>query len=337
MKKFSVFVFLLFICHGLSARQVTELPKGPATSIRGMSVVSSTVVWLSGSKGWFARSKDGGRSWDWKQLKEYAAFDFRGVAAFSASKAVLMSSGSPAVILYTEDGGENWKESYRNESKEIFLDGISFYNGSEGLVYGDPIQGKMQLLKTEDGGKSWVNISEKLTIPLAEGEASFAASNTGIETRADGRTWIITGGKASRVFYSPDKGESWRTFDCPMLHGKETQGPFSICFYDKSRGAMAGGDYQEDTLSRKNFFVTEDGGATWSAPVRGPSGFRSCVAYISKNILIATGTSGTDISKDGGLSWTSLSSQGYHVVSVLQKNRSALLAGSDGRIALIRL
>ncbi|WP_374163541.1 WD40/YVTN/BNR-like repeat-containing protein [Arcticibacter sp. MXS-1] len=329
------FLWLFFLPIILFSQTLQKLHSQGEASIRGMSVADASVVWLSGSKGWFARSTDGGRTWDWKQVANYAELDFRGIAAFSEKKAVIMNSGSPAVILFTEDGGQSWTEVYRNEAKEIFLDGISFFNAQEGLVYGDPVNGQMQLLKTRDGGRTWMNISARSGIHLQEGEASFAASNTGICTLPDGHVWIVTGGVRSRVFCSADKGRHWSVYDAPILQGMDSRGPFSIDFYNAGEGIMVGGDYKTDTLRDRNAFLTTDGGKTWHRPDVNPFGFRSCVTYVAKELLLSTGTSGTDISKDGGKTWTRISDEGYHVASVLKKGKEVLLAGAKGRIALV--
>lgn len=41
------------------------LTTGTATSLRGLSVVSDEVIWVSGSKGTIGRSVDGGQTWKW--------------------------------------------------------------------------------------------------------------------------------------------------------------------------------------------------------------------------------------------------------------------------------
>ena len=59
--------------------------------------------------------------------------------------------------------------------------------------------------------------------------------------------------------------------------------------------------------------------------------------YITNNELIVCGTSGVDFSRDGGLSWTKISDQSFHVLKKLPKSRKILLAGSGGRIASLNL
>ncbi|CAN5727013.1 oxidoreductase [soil metagenome] len=329
-------LLLLLNYSRAQAQHLVPLPPGPETSLRGLSVVNDSVAWISGSSGWTASTADAGRTWQWQQAPGYQTLDFRDIEAFSAERAVMVSAGSPAVILRTADGGRTWQEVYRNESPDIFLDGMDFWDDQRGLLYGDPIAGQMQLLQTLDGGQTWQNISPNIPVPLKEGEASFAASGTGIRTLGRGHAWIATGGRVSRVFHSTDYGRTWVVHDLPILQGKPSTGPFSIAFFDPKRGVAAGGDYQMDTLRQDNFRRTTDGGRSWHAPKQGPFGYRSAVEYVSKNTIIATCTSGTDISTDGGRSWQRLSPEGYHTVRKAKAGNWVLLTGSKGRIATLK-
>ncbi|MCK7554601.1 hypothetical protein MKQ70_06110 [Chitinophaga sedimenti] len=121
----------------------------------------------------------------------------------------------------------------------------------------------------------------------------------------------------------------------PLIQGESSTGAFSIAFSNDRRGIAVGGDYQKDTLRTNNCYFTKDGGATWDAPVTPPFGFRSCVEYIRPQLLIATGTSGTDISEDGGIHWHNISKEGYHVARKAKKGEKVYLAGSGGRIAAL--
>ena len=331
--------FLLIACLISSvvySQQITELQGGKNTSIRGLSVVNNHIAWVSGSNGYTALTTDAGKTWTWNQVPGYEKFDFRDIEAFSATDAVMVNAGSPAVILLTTDSGRSWKEVYRNASPDIFLDGMDFWNRSHGIIYGDPIAEKMQLLETLDGGKSWKDISNNLSVPLIKGEASFAASGTAIRTGKSGKGWIATGGTQSRLFSSDDYGQTWQASALPITQGQSSSGPFSIAFYNRKKGVAAGGDYLKDTLRSNNFILTQNGGRTWTKPEINPFGYRSAVEYVSKKILIATGTSGTDISRDGGYTWTNLSPEGYNCIRKAKKGNWVLLAGGKGKISWVQ-
>ena len=329
----AIIIFISFFSFQTQSQTLIPLASGKNTSLRGLSVVDETVAWASGSKGWTARSINGGKTWIWKQILGYENLDFRDIEAFSANRALLLSAGTPAVILLTTDGGSVWKEVYRNDSPEIFLDGMDFWDAERGLIYGDPIKSKLVLLKTSNGGVNWENISQNNTINLMVGEASFAASGTAIRCDSKGNTWIATGGSKSRIFYSSDYGNSWKVNDCPIIQGKSSTGPFSIAFYTKKIGIAVGGDYLIDSSRVDNLLLTRNSGKAWLKPFSSTFGYRSAVEYMSKLRLIATGPGGTDISNDGGKTWTNLSKIGYHTVRKAKSGKLVLLTGSDGRIA----
>ena len=329
----ALIIFISFFSFQTQSQTLIPLASGKNTSLRGLSVVDDTVAWASGSKGWTARSINGGKTWIWKQILGYENLDFRDIEAFSANRALLLSAGTPAVILLTTDGGSVWKVVYRNDSPEIFLDGMDFWDADRGLIYGDPIKSKLVLLKTRNGGVNWEDISQNNTINLMVGEASFAASGTAIRCDSKGNTWIATGGSKSRIFYSSDYGNTWKVNDCPIIQGKSSTGPFSIAFYTKKIGIAVGGDYLIDSSRVNNLLLTRNSGKAWLKPFISTFGYRSAVEYVSKLRLIATGPGGTDISNDGGKTWTNLSKIGYHAVRKAKSGKLVLLTGSDGRIA----
>jgi hypothetical protein len=71
--------------------------------------------------------------------------------------------------------------------------------------------------------------------------------------------------------------------------------------------------------------------------VNAPNGYKSCVQYISNKELIVCGTSGVDLSNDGGISWNPISTQSFHVLKVVPGKRKVILAGSGGRIASLNM
>lgn len=320
--------------HALYSQDIKSLQSGTKTSIRGLSVVDNSVAWVSGSNGWTSLTTDGGTTWKWNQIPGYEKFDFRDIEAFSSTDAIVVSAGSPAFILLTQNGGKTWKEVYKNESPDIFLDGMDFQDRQNGIIYGDPINSKMQVLRTSDGGSSWKNISDNLKVNLIDGEASFAASGTGIRVLKNGRTFIATGGNQSRIFVSKKLGDSWNVYPCPIIQGRSSAGPFSIAFMNNKKGMAVGGDYLLDTLSFNNMLLTRNGGKTWQKPQTAPFGYKSAVEYITSKIVITTGTSGTDISRDGGMTWENLTSEGFNAVRKAKAGSLVLLAGGNGKISI---
>ncbi len=334
MKKYGMMCSGLLLCFSLSAQEVQlkELSTGKRTSMRGLSVVDDSVAWVSGSNGHVGKTIDGGKTWQWTQPLGYEKLDFRDIEAFNDQKALLLNAGSPAYLLLTEDGGKSWKEVYRNTDSLIFYDGMDFWNEQQGIAFGDPIDGKMPLLFTEDGGHHWRNISDQLKQPMKEGEAGFAASGTSIRTGPKGNVWIATGGTVSQIYHSADFGRNWRIYSCPILQGEPSTGPFSIAFYNERQGVVVGGNYLKDKENQNNVLLTFDGGKSWEKPQTPVSGYRSAVEFIDPGYVVATGSSGTDISADGGRNWKSVSSHNFNAVRKAKKGKLILMTGPRGEI-----
>ena len=324
---------MCFIPLITSSQTINVLTSGTKVSIRGLSVVSDQVIWASGHNGQVGKSIDGGKTWKWLVVKGFEKRDFRDIEAFDAATAVVIAIAEPANILKTIDGGETWKVVYENPKKGMFLDAMEFWDQYSGIVLGDPIDGKFFIARTFDEGETWREIPEK-NLPLADsGEACFAASGTNVMPLDLDEACFVSGGLKSRFFW---KGNP---ITLPIIQGTESTGANSIAVRDKQKVknslhfVVVGGDFAKDTSSLKNCFYTKDGGKNWIAPITPPHGYRSCVEYITKTKLITCGTTGVDISTDGGKNWKLISKEGFHVCRKSKNGNAVFLAGANGRIA----
>lgn len=332
----TAFLFLLasFFAPAQSPR-VEMLSSGTKTSLRGLSAVNDSVIWVSGSSGTVGRSTDGGRSWKWTIVKGFEKTEFRDIEAFDAGTAVIMGIAEPAYLLRTTDGGENWKIVYENKTKGMFLDAMDFANDRQGIVIGDPLDGKVFIACTGDGGNTWSEVAGYNRPAAADGEAFFAASGTNVRFFDNGRYYIVSGGLRSRLFISPVQ-----IIGLPVIQGRETTGANSIDIFSRRRPGRAGrrmvivgGDFNADSSSRKNCFYSRNGGRKWKAPSTPPHGYRSCVAFLSAKRLVACGLTGIDYSANGGKSWQWISRESFHVCRKARTGTTVFLAGSNGRIA----
>ena len=332
MRKLFYFLLLLPTIGIAQNYSLKKLAAGTNTSMRGLSVLSDSVAWVSGSDGYVGKTLNGGKTWEWMQPKGYEKLDFRDIQAFDKLKAIVINAGAPAYILSTTDGGKTWREAYKNTDSAIFLDGMDFWDSEQGIIFGDPIKNKMQLLKTTDGGLTWQDIAANLKQELSVGEAGFAASGTTIKTAPKGKVWVATGGSKSKIYYSSNYGLKWKVYDCPIIQGESSTGPFSIAFHDAKNGIVVGGNYLKDNESINNVLLTKNGGKTWQKPLKPVLGYRSAVAYFTNKICFATGSSGTDYSLDGGNTWTNISTQNFNTLQKANKGNLVLLTGNKGNI-----
>ncbi len=314
-------------------QHVEMLHSGNGASLRGLSVVNNKVVWVSGSGGTVGRSVDEGQTWKWMRVKGFEATDFRDIEAFDSNTAVIMGIGEPAYLLKTHDGGNHWQVVFEDKRKGMFLDAMTFWNDRSGIVIGDPLDGKIFIARTFDGGDSWQGLPPENYPQAKKGEALFAASGTNICAVSMQEACFVTGGAVSRFFIRE------QSIMLPLLQGKETTGANSIAVFPAKKQKPAkhlvvvGGDFAADTIAIQNCAVSSDGGNTWNVPQTPPHGYRSSVAFLSSKKLITCGTSGIDVSEDGGQNWRLVNKESFHVCAKAKKGNAVFLAGQNGRIA----
>ncbi|MEW7291533.1 WD40/YVTN/BNR-like repeat-containing protein [Aquimarina sp. 2304DJ70-9] len=244
--------------------------------------------------------------------------------------------GSPARLRKIDLKDRKEKIVYTETHEKAFYDAIAFWNDLEGIAMGDPTDGCLSVIITRDAGKTWNKIPCTNLPKTFDGEAAFAASNGNISIVGD-KTWIVSGGMKSRVFYSPDKGKTWEVFKTPIVQGSATSGAYSIHFYDENNGVIYGGDYTKPEVNSANKAITIDGGRTWKlmSSENGP-GYKSCVRYIPNGggkELVAVGFTGISISNNSGEHWKEISKQGFYTLRFI--NDSIAIAAGKNRIAKV--
>lgn len=329
-----LFLLALFTARSM-AQHIEVLQQDKQTSIRGLSVVDDNVAWVSSSKGTIAITKDGGKTWNWQQVKGFEKADFRDIEAFSAKEAIIMSSGTPALILKTTDGGQNWKVKYKNTDTAYFFDAMDFSDRLNGYVLGDPIDSKFVLMATKDGGETW-NTFRKCPNAIRD-EAAFAASGTCLRVDRS-KINIVTGGSRSRLLEYSAGNNLWDYSSLPIVSGKSSQGAFSFAWSaNGSSRVFIGGDYANDKKTDSvASYLTGRSNLIKSAS-QGPAGFQSCVEYISGETFLSTGTPGSNLTTDGGKTWTKIDDTSYNVCRKARHGKLVLLAGNDGKIGIFKM
>ncbi len=319
-------LFFFLSENSVTAQYVKIITEGTNTSLRGLSVVNDRVIWVSGSNGTVGRSLDSGHTWKWLMIKGFEKTDFRDIEAFDETTAVIMGIGEPAYILRTADAGDSWKVVYENKTKGMFLDAMEFWNEMSGIVIGDPVDGKIFIARSFNGGISWRTLPYNNYPTADSGEAMFASSGTNIRKLNKQEAVFVTGGTKSRLFIRNQK------IDMPVLQGKESTGANSIAVKDKNTMIIVGGDFNAKDATEKNCVITTNGGKSFKTPSVPPHGYRSCVEYIEKNKWICCGLNGVDISEDNGDNWKIVSHDSFNVCSKAKDGKAVFFAGKGGKI-----
>ena len=305
-------------------RQPWQMQDSGATAgLRGIDSVSGMVAWASRTDGTVLRTTDGGAHWMKCTVPDAATdganLDFRGVQAWDAQTAIVMSSGKGRLsrLYKTTDGCKTWKLLFTNPESEGFYDALLFIDRQHGIVLGDPARGDprinpveggyftFRIRVTNDGGKKWAPVTDpefgqpgKNLQPMS-GEAFFAASNSSMAVR-DGWLWMGTGQNRllRRMISAPNFQASycagaidpfsnscgipwlgWPIARVPLAKGNASSGIFSVAFRDEQHGMVAGGDYTKPNESSGTAARSADGGEHWTASATPPHGYRSAVQW----------------------------------------------------------
>ncbi len=271
-----------------------------------------------------------------------ARLDFRGIKAFDANTAVVVSAGpaeeGQAKIFRTTDGGKNWTQAFSDTTKGIFLDGVAFWDAKNGFTFSDPVGGKLVILTTADGGASWNRVNPANIPDALAGEAAFAASNTQLTVQGTSNGWIASGGgPEARVFRTTDRGRTW-TVASTGMPGGSSSGLFGIAFADAMNGLVVGGDYRNERGVAAFAMRTSDGGVTWRPTgVRRPDGTTSGLAYIpgtSPALFAAVGQTGVAYTRDWGTSWVHADTLTAWGVGFANAS-AGFVAGPRGHVAVL--
>jgi photosystem II stability/assembly factor-like uncharacterized protein len=345
--------FVVTACQpSLRAQQTASGPwimqkSGITAGLRGIHAAGGGVAWASGTNGTILRTEDSGYMWQSCAMPPGAEkLDFRGIWAWDANTAIVMSSGPGDLsrIYKTTDGCSHWALLYTDPDKNGFWDAIQMWTPTDGFLAGDPVDSHLFLGEVNKyyfpGGFS---DNVLYGVKAQSGEAAFAASNSCIalgpfNTR-DGSSrdvWLATGGPSgSRIVHYQhfNGGEPERvgivSVSVSFFPKTKSGGIFSIASKgDNKYLVIVGGDYTKPDESKGTAAWSADGGKTWAAAEKPPHGYRSAVAWdADAKAWIAAGTNGSDISYDDGKTWAPLDNGNWNAISL------PWIVGPNGRIA----
>jgi photosystem II stability/assembly factor-like uncharacterized protein len=307
-------------------------------------IISIRPITVSQEKVWYAanRNKVGfvsltdGTKMQRQINKDTIKMEFRSIAQTSTSIFVLTIANPALLYKFSKDLSQK-KLVYEEKHEKVFYDSMQFWNDKEGIAFGDPIENCLSVIITRDGGETWTKIPCTKLPKVADGEAAFAASNTNIIIKGI-NTWLVSGGKKSRVFFSSDKGNSWNVYETPIVQGEAMTGIFTADFYDSKIGFIAGGNYDKPNQNFQNKAITNDGGKTWKlVGEKQGFGYASCIQFVPKSNgkqLVCVGANGLFYSKDSGATWIQfLKDPTFFTLRFVDEN-TAIAAGKDKIVKL---
>jgi photosystem II stability/assembly factor-like uncharacterized protein len=305
---------------------------------RGLDATDRRHAWVSGSAGGVWKTSDGGRTWTDVSPPEAAGLLLRDVEILKPGHVLVMAIGEndDSRIFRTTDGGRTWTQPFVNDDPAAFYDCMAMWpGGKRGVAMSDPVDGKFRIIETSDGGASWSVVDPAGMPDAVAGEFGFAASGTCLVTAGGRDVWLGSGGAASRVFHSRDRGHTWTVTDS-TIPAADAGGVFSLAFRNVRTGLAVGGDFTVPDNGVDMSAYSRDGGRSWTNG-GDLGGYRSGADWLagSRATAVAVGPTGSDITHDGGRHWTSFDDTAYDAVQCVSDG-SCWASGPAGAVARLR-
>lgn len=239
---------------------------------------------------------------NWERLNSPVNDDLHDLFFLNDSIGWAYSYGT-GIVIRTNDGGVNWEVVSRLDS--IYFEQIQFLDKNRGWICGD--FGK--ILKTDDGGHTWIDKSiEESGARLLFYAMYFFSKDEGF---VGGLNMGSNGKREYPLFKTTDGGESW-------IKMKDTPHTFlkNLVFLNDSAGFANGGN---------SIYKTENKGETWQSIYEGSAGregFRG-LYFINKNIGFSVNANGIILrTKKAGNSWEEQTITSNRLRSVLFINEA---------------
>jgi photosystem II stability/assembly factor-like uncharacterized protein len=257
--------------------------------------------WIVGDNGLSLTTTDSGASW---QRLAISAEDTFNDVFFIEERGWIVGGGG--LIMHTTDGGKTWK-CQRGDAQQTFTETKMAVDGTCADVVesgrslmktffldkkkGFAVGADATILRTEDGGSSWEDVSLDCMEILPEDlmmngivsvnlyDVFFMNENSG---------WVV--GDSGAVFHSEDGGKEWSLVNIGLLPSL-----FSIAFKNENEGWAVG----QNGFSIK----TNDGGKSWEKIIIDKESSLYSIR-IQGNYGVIVGDQATIIgTTDGGNTW----------------------------------
>ncbi|PRC91987.1 WD40/YVTN/BNR-like repeat-containing protein [Solimicrobium silvestre] len=250
------------------------------------------------------------------QLKVTAAEHFAGatsvkmLAATRAGKRIV-AVGDYGVVLLSDDEGKSFHQA-KSVPVSSTLTSVTFTDANNGWAVGH----WGAILKTADGGQSWVLQRSDFAVDQPLFSVYFKNANEG---------WAV--GLWSLMLHTADGGASWSVVSLPPPAGAKKADRNLYAIFGDAKSCLYATSEQGRVLH------SEDAGATWEYAETGYSGSLWTGLNLADGALLVGGLRGTIYrSDDGGKSWqvskTNLKSS---VTNMTQRaDKSIVAVGLDG-------
>lgn len=286
MKKITLLITGLVLTTSIHAQSDWETNHtfSPGQTLKDLFAISPTTIYgisalYNGTALNAKKTVDNGENW----LEQYTGHTSMNYYELASPDSLDIFSIANAGIIIHNSGGETW--STVESGTEENLRTICFVNSAVGFIGGD----SGTILKTTDGGNTWVDL-----------EATLAAPYSPLCLEMLNETQGLMGGH-SFLQVTFDGGLNWDFVD-GFAPGDGTFAFREIQFINNNL-AFACGD-------QGAIWISEDGGITWELQETGTTESIQDIRMIDENIGFACGFNGVALKTENkGETWTNMTTE----------------------------
>lgn len=215
---------------------------------------------------------------------------------------VTMSSSPPTNVYATTDGGDTWEARgmpTTESGARVGIRTVTFLSATHGFA--GTLSADHLLYETTDGGRTWVEVDDRITGPRPSGICGMWAVSDQL-LYATGAFW-----GPAHFLTSTDGGQTWVSRDMSAY----ASGLVDVYFWDGDRGIAVGSTGSTEATRRAVVLMTEDGGDTWTArhtaSASATRGWKISFPTPTTGYVSVEGSgagSGVLQTTDGGLTWS---------------------------------
>jgi photosystem II stability/assembly factor-like uncharacterized protein len=314
-----IFLLLSFSLQIYSQRNWTVVNPNTTDNLVDICFADNNYGWIISSNGTLLRTSDGGENWN-ASIISYQ--NLNAIKFVNDNEGWIV--GNNGLIIKSTDSGVTWFEQPGGQNyglRNLYFQNnqVGFICGGDGNIWPGGI-----VLKTSNGGNSWIQVSSSFT-SSGLNTIFFINSSTGWTTGNGGDFYKSSDGGTSwdSIAYFTSEFESWHT---------------ATIFWDTLNGVTCG-NYHATGNWGGEIFKTTDGGYTWNgimytgllyAIAREP--LINSLYIVGENYWNADGLIYN--STDGGDSWTQETNPTNNILYSIEitQNQVGWIVGTNGTI-----
>ncbi|MGC4129334.1 MAG: YCF48-related protein [Bergeyella sp.] len=233
---------------------------GTTLNLGQVQFPTSSIGYVTATEGKLLKTTDSGETWSTIDVRQSLTFLSLSCVNENLIYISALDSNYHSVLLKSSNGGIDWETIIGNNPQERLTE-IQFLSGDTGYAKSD----SYTILKTQDGGKNWVQIDNS---NYNESSFNFINENIGFvykyglrKTTNGGNTFVQLGdagyAKLSKMF-AINENTVWSLYSIDTMCGCGSSGTMKITYDPENGYTESFENYDRSTTSMSSLYFSND-------------------------------------------------------------------------------